>query len=111
MLDYADFFMDDDQVPIDADALDKRLRQPPDAVSLLKKFRSELAETEPFEPVALESALHGFVLRQGIQNNEIIHALRIAVTGKSVGFGLFETLALLGRTRVLARIDRVLAMV
>ncbi len=111
VLDYADFFMADDQVPIDPDSLDRRLRQPPDAVLLLKKFRGELAETEPFEPPALEAALQGFVLRQGIQNNEIIHALRLAVTGKSVGFGLFETLALLGRTRVLARIDRVLAMV
>ena len=35
-----------------------------------------------------------------------IHALRVAVTGKSTGPGLFECLGLLGRQRCLARIDR-----
>jgi glutamyl-tRNA synthetase len=33
----------------------------------------------------------------------------VAVTGKSVGFGMFDTLAILGRNRCLARIDRALA--
>ena len=37
-------------------------------------------------------------------------AVRVAVTGKGVGFGLFETLAILGRERCLERIDRALAM-
>jgi glutamyl-tRNA synthetase len=111
VLDYANFFQSDDAVSIDATALDKRLREPPDAASLLKKFRAELAEVEPFDSAALEAALQGFVARQGIQNSEIIHSLRLATTGKSVGFGLFETLALLGRNSVLARIDRVLGMV
>jgi hypothetical protein len=31
------------------------------------------------------------------------------VTGKAVGFGLFETLAVLGKASSLARIDRALA--
>ena len=39
----------------------------------------------------------------------MIHALRVAVTGKSVGFGMFETLEILGRDSSLARIDRALA--
>ena len=37
---------------------------------------------------------------------EIIHALRVAVTGKAVGVGMFETLAILGRESTLCRIDR-----
>ena len=48
---------------------------------------------------------------QGIKIGQIIHALRVAVTGKGVGFGMFETLAILGRDRVLARIGRALALV
>jgi len=35
----------------------------------------------------------------------------VAVTGKPVGFGLFETLAILGRGGCLARIDRALEQV
>ena len=46
---------------------------------------------------------------EGINIGQIIHAVRVAVTGKAVGFGLFETLAILGKARCLARIDRALA--
>jgi glutamyl-tRNA synthetase len=41
---------------------------------------------------------------------DVIHALRVAVTGKGVGFGMFETLEILGRERCLARIDRALEL-
>ena len=41
---------------------------------------------------------------EGIKVEQIIHALRVAVTGKAVGFGLFETLAILGKEHCLARI-------
>jgi glutamyl-tRNA synthetase len=50
-----------------------------------------------------------FTEAEGIKIAQIIHALRVAVTGKAVGFGVFETLAILGRDRSLARIDRALA--
>jgi glutamyl-tRNA synthetase len=36
----------------------------------------------------------------------LIHAARLATTGRMVSPGLFEMLALLGRDRVLARLDR-----
>ena len=39
---------------------------------------------------------------------DIIHALRVAVTGKAVGPGLYDCLALLGRETSLARIQRTL---
>ena len=38
----------------------------------------------------------------------MIHALRVAVTGKPVGFGMFEILEILGRERCLSRIDQAL---
>ena len=50
-----------------------------------------------------------FVQGQGLELGDIIHALRVAVTGQGVGFGLYETLALLGREHTLARIDRAVA--
>ena len=55
------------------------------------------------------SCVSEFVEAQGIKLGEIIHAVRVAATGKAVGFGMFETLAILGRDRTLARIDRALA--
>jgi glutamyl-tRNA synthetase len=49
-----------------------------------------------------------FVRDEAIGIGQIIHAVRVAVTGKAVGFGMFETLAILGRQRCVTRIDIVL---
>jgi glutamyl-tRNA synthetase len=108
ILDYADFFTPDEQLPYDGAAFDKRLRKPPEAVSLLRKFRDRLAAVDPFDKATIEADMEKFVQAEGIKIAQIIHALRVAVTGKAVGFGVYETLTILGRERVLARIDRAL---
>ena len=110
VLDYADFYLADDQLPYDEKTLEKRLRKPPEARALLQAFREQLASVEAFEPAALETCLKDFVATQEIKIGQIIHALRVAVTGKAVGFGMFETLAILGREHSLARIDRALTL-
>ena len=45
---------------------------------------------------------------EGVQLGQIVHALRVALTGKAIGFGLYESLAILGREHCRARIDRAL---
>jgi glutamyl-tRNA synthetase len=109
ILDYADFFTPDDQLPYDEAAFDKRLRKPPEAVPLLRKFRDRLAVIEPFDAGTLEGEMNRFVEAEGVKIAQIIHSLRVAVTGKAVGFGMFDTLAILGKQHCLARIDRSLA--
>ena len=52
--------------------------------------------------------MHDFVAAEQVKLGQVIHAVRVAVTGKSIGLGLFDTLAILGRERCLARIDRAL---
>ncbi len=52
--------------------------------------------------------MRGFIESEDIKIGQVIHALRVAVTGKGVGFGMFDTLAILGRESCLARIDRAL---
>ena len=94
--------------PYEQKAFDKRLRRPEESCRLLEALRNRLAEAESFEADALERLLHDFIECEGIQIGQIIHALRVAVTGKAVGFGMFETLAILGRGRCLARIQRAL---
>ena len=108
ILDYADFFVADDQIAYDEPAFDKRIRKPPEAAGLLKKFRDQLAITDPFEASTIEKRLHDFVAAEGIDIGRIIHALRVAVTGKAVGFGVFDSLAISGKASCLARINRAL---
>jgi glutamyl-tRNA synthetase len=108
ILDFDDFFVADETLSFDAAALDKRLRKPVGARELLAKYRDDLAAAESFEPESLEKLTHEFVASNGIKIGDIVHAVRVAVTGKAVGFGLFDTLAILGRQRCLARMNRAL---
>jgi glutamyl-tRNA synthetase len=104
VLAYSDFFFQS-EVQFDADAFEKRLRKP-GAVELLAKYREALATLDTWDVAALEQATQTFVADQGIKIGDIIHAIRVAITGKSVGPGLYDCLAILGRETSLGRIDR-----
>lgn len=110
ILDYTDFYVADDQLVYDEKTLDKRLRNAKGARELVTEFREQLGIIERFEANELERLLKSFVEAKDVKIGDLVHALRVAVTGKPVGFGLFETLAILGRERCLARIDRALSL-
>lgn len=107
ILDYGSFFRADDQVEYEPAAVEKRLRVP-GMGDRLRRFAQRLAQVEPFEPAPLERAMHDFVMAEGIKLGDIIHAVRVAVTGSMIGLGMFDTLAILGRESALARIERAL---
>jgi glutamyl-tRNA synthetase len=107
VLDFDDFFVADENLTYEADLLDKRLG---DGASreLLEAFAAELEAVEPFEATAIEAKLREFLDARGKKTGDLIHSLRAATTGKSKGFGMFETLEILGRERSLNRIRRAL---
>jgi glutamyl-tRNA synthetase len=109
ILDYREFFVADDELVYDDKAVQKRLSDAPEAPGLLRSLQAELATIEPFDTSTLEKLVHDFAEQQGVKIGQIIHPLRLGVTGKSVGIGLFETLALLGRERCLKRMERLLS--
>jgi glutamyl-tRNA synthetase len=108
ILDYSDFFTPDDRLSYDEAAWQKRLVKPAQARELLTRFRQRLAESEDLTADSVERLMQEFVRDESIGIGQIIHAVRVAVTGKAVGFGMFETLAILGRQRCVTRIDIVL---
>lgn len=110
VLDYKEFFVTDDALTYDAKAVAQRLVAAPEAAGLLTALRGQFVAVEPFDAPTLDKVVHDFVAAQGIKIGQIIHPLRLAVTGKSVGVGLFETLAILGRESCLRRIDRALSL-
>ena len=78
----------------------------PDNVSfLIGELKKVLAEAPEYAPSELETVIKGFCETQGIGIGDIIHALRVSVTGKAAGFGMFDTLAILGRERVVNRLS------
>ena len=56
----------------------------------------------------LESSLKSYCEEQGQSPGTLIHALRITTTGIPIGPGVYECVLLVGRDRVLARIDQAL---
>jgi glutamyl-tRNA synthetase len=91
-----------DQIDYDTAAVEKHLRAPGMDEHLLA-FDTALAALETFDVVSTEMALRAVAEARGVKAGALIHAVRVAVTGKTVSPGLFEVLALLGRSRVRAR--------
>jgi glutamyl-tRNA synthetase len=76
---------------------------------VLADVRTALAGAgEPFDSEHVESALAGVLEQRGAKPNAIYQPLRVALAGRAVSPGIFETVALLGREETLARIDAVL---
>jgi glutamyl/glutaminyl-tRNA synthetase len=74
----------------------------------LRVFREAMERMPSFDRETLEGVLRGVAERAGSKPGPLIHATRVAVTGRAVSPGLFEVLELLGRERTLARLDAAL---
>jgi glutamyl-tRNA synthetase len=102
------FFFTDDYA-WDDKVVKKRLHKP-GAPALLDAMRQRFAAVPDFTAAALEKALHDLAVEKGVEIGEIIHPVRVAVSGLGVGPGLFEMLDVLGRERVTARLAKALAL-
>jgi glutamyl-tRNA synthetase len=108
ILQFREFFVADDELALTGSEFDKALKAA-SAVALLREFAARLESLPVFEPAAIEQELKAFVAERNVKVGELIHPLRFAATGRSVGLGLYDALAILGRERSLARIRRAAA--
>ncbi len=99
-----DFLFLDEPV-LDEAALEKTFADPA-ARDLLAGALEVLGQT-PFEAAALHEAVAALGEARGMALRKAQAPVRLAVTGRLVGPPLFESLALLGRERVLRRLERV----
>ncbi len=63
---------------------------------------------DPFTQENIEKASRALIEELKIESADLIHPLRVAVTGKAVSAGVFEVLALLGKDKVVTRLEHVL---
>src|SRR5690606_8950036 len=106
VLQYREFFVGDGEFDYDEKAFEKRLVQDAAAPGLLRRLAERLRGLEEVNAASLEAAIKQFVADEGVKLSVLVHPLRVAITGKAVGFGLFETMDILGRDACLARIER-----
>ena len=97
------FFFTEDY-PFDEKAVEKRLKKPG-----VKEILLDLADRfEKLEPFTIESG-EAMVkeLSQGQGMGPWVHPIRVAVSGRMEGPGLFEMLYLLGKEKTISRLRRV----
>ncbi|MDR0393175.1 MAG: glutamate--tRNA ligase [Puniceicoccales bacterium] len=70
----------------------------------------DLLSQIPFESTTIESALKTISVQKQVPLGHYVHTLRFAVSGRSVGPGLYAMLAILGKASVLERIRRFLTL-
>jgi glutamyl-tRNA synthetase len=77
----------------------------------LAALRLAFASLPSFDVAATEAALRELAAARGVKAATLIHAVRVALTGKAASPGLFEVAALLGRERVLQRLDAAIQLI
>jgi glutamyl-tRNA synthetase len=79
-----------------------------DMPSHLAALTAVLAATSPFDEPHVEAAVRGTAAERGIKAGNLIHGVRVALTGRTASPGLFEVMALLGREDTIARLNALL---
>jgi glutamyl-tRNA synthetase len=101
LIDGAHFLWADRPISLDDKATALLTR---DAKALLHDVAAELAAVEPWSAEATEQAVRTFAERNGAKLGAVAQPLRAALTGRTTSPGIFEVLAVLGKTESMARI-------
>lgn len=91
-----------DNYPVQEKALEK-IRE---GAAYLPEVRALLAKLPSLEAEVAEPAFKSFIEQKGLKAGAVMQPLRAALTGVLETPGMFEVLHLLGRERVIARLDR-----
>ncbi|MDQ3489392.1 MAG: glutamate--tRNA ligase [Acidobacteriota bacterium] len=76
----------------------------------LTAYVDELERHEVFSAAPLEAELRSIAEAHGLKAGALIHATRVAVTGRAASPGLFEVLELIGRENVVTRLRHALTL-
>ena len=76
----------------------------PEVAGVLRDLVEMLQDCEPFSESEIEATCADYIEREGIKLARLVHPARLAVTGKTVGLGFFETVELLGKEETLRRL-------
>ena len=100
-LDWADFFFLK-EIKIDPQAREKYLTR--DFSAEFKLFSDRLEALDKFEVPEIEECFRKLIKELDIESKTLIHPIRVALTGKTVGPGLFEVIYHLGKAKTKERL-------
>ena len=108
-VEWVDFFFVD-QISYDPALLVGKKMTAVESLVALRKARETLAALPDFQEETLEKALRALADQLGLKDRQLFGIIRVAATGKTVAPPLFGTLSILGRGRVLERMDYALKL-
>lgn len=88
----------------DAKGVQKQFSDP-NAAQRLRAVSDCLRDVAPFITVNVEAAFRRLIVDLGVKGGQLIHPTRLALTGVTVGPGLFDIMTLLGRAECVRRLD------
>jgi glutamyl-tRNA synthetase len=94
-----------DTVEYEPGAVEKHLSSP-DLAEHIEALAGTLRTTVPFDEPHVERAVRDTAERRSLKAAPLIHATRVALTGRTTSPGLFELIVLLGRDESIARLER-----
>ncbi|MCI2426045.1 glutamate--tRNA ligase [Candidatus Acetothermia bacterium] len=98
-------------ITLDYDAETARQYFSPDKINLMEGIIAALQPLDQFTAAAIEAQLRVVAAEQGVKLKDIAQPCRYAVTGQTVGPGLFHLLEVIGKELTLQRLsDRLAAM-
>jgi len=103
---FTDFYFRD-QVDLSAETIKEFSGE---AKPRLARLRDEFGKLNAFDVASLEAALKKVAADLGIKAGLLVHPLRMATSGRAIGPSLYHLLEVLGKERVLARIDRAIQL-
>ena len=74
----------------------------------IKMLIERLTKVDDFNKENIEKALRETASQLGLKARDLVHPTRVALTGKKVGPGLFETMEVLGKDKVINRLKRLI---
>jgi glutamyl-tRNA synthetase len=79
-----------------------------DGRAVLVDVRAALAEVVDFDEASVREALEEVLEHRALKPRSVYQPLRVALSGRTVSPGIFESVALLGRDETLERVDAVI---
>ena len=98
-----------DEFPVDEAAVEKTLK-PAGTATRIRELATKLNGVTDWSHDPIEAAFKELAAAASVKPALYIHPARIAVSGRPVGPGLYQMIVLLGKDRVLARLEKAAAM-
>lgn len=102
--DLAQFFFEE-KIEYNAEAVAEFLKDPR-LQNAFRKYAELLNTLEPYETKIIEEKSRALMKELGMTGKEFIHPCRVALTGRSVSPGFFDTVCLLGRKKAVERLNQ-----